>query len=702
MTDFSGAFAVFMFDKNNAYPDAHEQLIDIYSEEIDIKQLLVGDDIANGVVVDDPVPTIKNVISSLMADLAVTTPGSDASDRRAVIRPKLELSTVAMRVGDGLPIRRVTKLSLTNALSASKTESKTLFIKIGINHLHFETDGQTYTDWSDSMINTSRFAAPAPAPSSGASVPSIATLSAAFAAAMSTTPPAAAPPASAPAPASTFSGPSTSFTFNVSTLPPDVQTRYQNKQDGIPVTMSETASPFLSGYRYHYSPPDTFLICLDGTLFIDRGTYEEKNFIKVTLPLTDESHSGIRQWYETFLGHCMDHGIYAHPFYCYRRDVGKWGFTCGTTTDDDLPNKFKLALTTWSGIIWRYLAVEKIVEKNSKLRYIVNTCNGDGYAALKSILYPSHPIFHDTPSVLIQEYPKMSNKESTLQYWALFQDFLRLQAFIMDTACSLDQKQFMDIFIANHKFGKYIVRKTSEERRSTDVNLLRKYRASTIVETIDELLLRDDAPRETHKKTVTNYVNTFPRQQKPIRHIAADEFKSFLDDDDAQPSSSSPGQDFSNDSSFPADDSKHDPEDSFGDDLPQIYKQLNQLSVAADKLSVPETQQAKNVYEVYKVGIRSVQRDPAKAFAGPCVVCTGPHGFADCKILQDTEFLRSHYIRYCTALQREQRARAAAFPQATRVNFVSTSRSHSQNEYDADIDADDRRAPQKDFLRGPR
>ena len=163
MTDLSGAVAVFLFDKNSAYPDAHEQLTDIYSEQIDIKEFLVGDDVTNGVVVDDPVPTIKNVISSLMADLAVTTPGSDANERSAVIRPKLELSTIAMRVGDSLPIRRVGKLSLTNALLASKSESKMLYIKIGINHLHFEADGQTYTDWSDNMISTTRFATPAPA-----------------------------------------------------------------------------------------------------------------------------------------------------------------------------------------------------------------------------------------------------------------------------------------------------------------------------------------------------------------------------------------------------------------------------------------------------------------------------------------------------------------------------------------------------------
>ena len=177
-----------------------------------------------------------------------------------------------------------------------------------------------------------------------------------------------------------------------------------------------------------------------------------------------------------------------------------------------------------------------------------------------------------------------------------------------------------------------------------------------------------------------------------------DEAKSppHSDDDADYPSQ------FLQESSSPAGDSTTEQDDPHGDDLPQIYAQLNQLSAEATKLSIPDDKQAKNVYEIYKVGIRSVMRDPSKAFAGPCVVCTGPHGFADCKVLQDTDFLRKHYIRYCTALQREQRARAAAFPQATRVNFVNASRSHRQNEYDADTDADDRRAPQKDFLRGPR
>ena len=59
-----------------------------------------------------------------------------------------------------------------------------------------------------------------------------------------------------------------------------------------------------------------------------------------------------------------------------------------------------------------------------------------------------------------------------------------------------------------------------------------------------------------------------------------------------------------------------------------------------------------------------IKRDPSVADRQPCIVCGEDHRFADCKVLQNTDFLRQHYIRFCQQIRREATARAEVFPGA--------------------------------------
>ena len=56
---------------------------------------------------------------------------------------------------------------------------------------------------------------------------------------------------------------------------------------------------------------------------------------------------------------------------------------------------------------------------------IIQQCFGDGYKALKQILFQSHPVFHPQPAMLITSYPKQRD-QTMLEYYSLFQDYLQL------------------------------------------------------------------------------------------------------------------------------------------------------------------------------------------------------------------------------------------------------------------------------------
>ena len=64
---------------------------------------------------------------------------------------------------------------------------------------------------------------------------------------------------------------------------------------------------------------------------------------------------------------------------------------------------------------------------------------------------------------------------------------------------------------------------------------------------------------------------------------------------------------------------------------------------------------------MYKAGIRQVQRSPNKFADGmKCACCGKPHPFDKCPILNDIPLLKKHFINYCLQMNRTQKLMTAA------------------------------------------
>ena len=131
---------------------------------------------------------------------------------------------------------------------------------------------------------------------------------------------------------------------------------------------------------------------------------------------------------------------------------------------------------------------------------------------------------------------------------------------------------------------------------------------------------------------------------------------------------------------------------------------LDALSHEIDDIEVPpDDPDARAVHALYKAAIFALQTSSPPT---TCIVCGGEHRFDACEVLMNTDFLKSHYIRYCQQLRHEASARASTFPAAAdvpnaRLNFVDASNSFAALA-DDDPDDDEDAPPASDFQMGHR
>ena len=67
----------------------------------------------------------------------------------------------------------------------------------------------------------------------------------------------------------------------------------------------------------------------------------------------DDTHAGIRTWYNMFVTGCHDHGFYVHPLWLFKPDHGgNKGFTVGDNAEDDLPHRMAISVEHASHIVF--------------------------------------------------------------------------------------------------------------------------------------------------------------------------------------------------------------------------------------------------------------------------------------------------------------------------------------------------------------
>ena len=531
-------------------------------------------------------------------------------------------------------------------------------ITVGLSHFHFQ-EGCDCTDWAE----FAETAFPASA-STSASTVSAAGLTPGQISALVTSAVSAAKytpdeigKAVGAGYATAAMRPHSSYTFNVLALPTDVQDRFTRRRDNKPVLKSHTedGAHFVGGNRYHLDPPNR-LICLDGTLCVFEKVPDEKGLLREPILCRDDTYQGLRTWYDTFMRHAIDHSFYVHPLWCFRKDHGgNWGFTVGDDASDDIPGRYTIPVQAMSAPIYRLLQKPDMFPKNSKIVDIVQGSRGDGYLALKQIIFAAHPAFHDQPATLITAYPKQRTL-SMLKYRDMFVDYLQLRAIICDQDADLKDEHEMDIFIGGTLYNEWLTKNTREERKDSTYD--HKYTANQIVETLETFLNLADSPATIARR---KKLTAAARQSSPAKHVSRSPVPVNVMERGLPPNTSS------NDS----DDSAVLISNSSGD-----TQSIDHLQAELENLTIPDDLESKTKFAQYTAAIYKIEKTGNFTKNQKCLVCDGIHRFDGCPVLLDTTFLKNHYIRYCQSLKKEQLARQAAFgtqgqrAPSAHVNFV--------------------------------
>ena len=428
--------------------------------------------------------------------------------------------------------------------------------------------------------------------------------------------------------------------FKPDRLPDDVKARYLNAQTKDKLltendrkafltqtpnlTMDPSGSVARTSYYYLDSPHR--LITRSGDLFYFSlwDAKEAKNFINrcPTPEANTYSPAIIRRWYMKFHQHAHAFGIYVHNYYDFRPNPSDLkGFTCGDDDDaklHDLPAMYGIRLDAWGSLI--HSALANVFTQASTQEYsIVANHHSAGYEALFALIRTSHPSYAIHKSSLLSDRPRQSRSQSIASYFNTYVDYMQLHAFLEGNTSNLDNAYELECFIGHLRDGQQYLVKTHDERRSSNTAILAKYKQNQIVITLESY-----APLITPTRTATiarNSPSSTPLKRTTLKY-------------DKSRSSSTPRG--------PRDKSINSVE--FDDDNPfSVYHyddghngQITTKYVSALKSSVYNSSFDIN--------------------ADPCLVCgASGHTFDDCPVLNDTQFLRKHYIGFCSFMKRTNR-----------------------------------------------
>lgn len=611
-TDFLNLTAVFVtFAPHPRYPEAHHHLNTIYSDVLPTLNNLFTDNAKRHVLAD---PGNITEIRRQISDQLIRPLATDTIDPDASIKPIIDRAAIHVVVPPNY-LRRVNKNALEQAMKIAIDTGKNMIeIRVGISHMNIDhSTTVNFLDWA--KFNNAPFPGAPVVPFTPMTPASITTaVAAAFA-----------PTGGAGRLGAPITG--AAYLFDHRLLPDhggdlSVRARYTHNRDGgmikgnvvsQPFPVDPAAGPGAVAHYYHTDGPERIILA-DGTLFINQNT-DEKGLLRSPVNCIDDTFTGIRAWYPHLMRHLHDHGFYCHPFWCFRRDHGgEWGFTMGDTGADDLPRNLSAPVRGMSQSVFKLLTSKYMFPSDSRLPALVAACHGNGYKALKDIIFSSHPSYHDQPSVMLGKYP-MQRTLTLHQYHTLFIDFLRLRAFITSVATSLDDDLEFDLFIANATHSVYLNRVSRDERRV--VANAHKFRGSQLLETLTKYLNAPDSPLKTAKAAPVTPKASRPSHVPAPKVVAARVAQISVDDPASDLGSPVPGNE------------------------------------------VPHYQ--------YLAGLHALRAKPTAAATSPCIVCGGDHRFAECDVLKNNAFLRDHYIRYCQQLRREASARRVAFNQSSSV-----------------------------------
>jgi len=366
----------------------------------------------------------------------------------------------------------------------------------------------------------------------------------------------------------------------------------------------------------------------------------------------------------------MQCGVYVHPLWLFRKNHGgEWGFTVGDGSNDDLPTPLRMTCQQSLTLIYQLLSQSTMFPPGSPLHDAVANCYGNGLKALKAILLRSHPAFVDEPSALVTTYPKQKDK-SLLEYKMEAEDFLQMPSIVQGHSRVLDDPGELDIFINNMKYNTFVQRVTQDERRQRA--MLHKCQGDKLLETLNLVLMMPDCPGRNEAMStsrVVRQVSTPPREATtgtrtsripPLcaRRGARINAVGAASPNSAGTSGSGSGG-TSGGSGGRTDSEEHYDYDQGtpNSDAPGPFTNYDEACLNLLQIEVPDRGDTPNnmlTYDNYRRAVLAIRENPNAAYLLNCIVCRGQHRFENCPTLNDHDFLKQHYIRFCQNVCRDQ------------------------------------------------
>jgi len=454
--------------------------------------------------------------------------------------------------------------------------------------------------------------------------------------------------------------------------------------------------------HYWIDPGLEKTICADGTIFF-HIPIDEKMVMKNPIPCKKDTHASIRHWYQTFQETLMQYGVYVHPLWLFRKNHGsEWGFSVGDGPDDDLLMPLRMTCQQSSILIYQLLSQSTMFPPGSPLHDVVANCYGNSLKALKTILLRSHPAFVDEPSTLVTTYPKQKDK-SLLEYKMEAEDFLQMRVIVQGHSRELDDPGELDIFINNMKYNTFVQRVTRDERRQRV--LLLKYKGDKLLETLNSVLMMPDCPGRNEAISASRaicQVSTPPREATtgartlhipPLRTRRGARVNVVGAASPNAPATSGSGSGGTSGGSGGRTDSKEyydynqGTPNSPNEDAPGPFTNYDEACLNLLQIDIPDRDDTPNnmlTFDNYHRAVWAIRENPNAAYAQHCIVCRGQHCFENCPTLNDHDFLKQHYIRFCQNVRRDQ---VELSQQRTEpVNFMDRQYFDDDEESDSDQD----------------
>jgi len=436
--------------------------------------------------------------------------------------------------------------------------------------------------------------------------------------------------------------------FSTTNLPTDVLTRYQAREQEKPIIKSDL-QPYHSGYLHHMHGTGQ-IILLDGNVF-PLIPINEKAF-RLSFPsLTGLDDESIRQWYLQATRHCHQHGVYMHGYWCFRKTANNLrGFTIGNATTDDLPAPLTFLVSRSTSVLYNILltalpdpATHPIIKDA-----LGGKNQGQGHHVLKTLITDSHPNFVHMPHTLVSSAPEQGQLESLSYYFTRYEDYLQLSSYIKNTPCSLDDPDHIDVLLngITNKYNQYLQTHTFHERQ--DPSLIHQYKKDTLLATLKSKLQQPDSP--TLHKSKSSAFGPLSHQRSPTNLN--------------QRSPTNPRRNPYHQRSPRGTPVNH-----------LTIAEDHELDQACDDIynvtPPPDPDEAKT-FTKYAVTINKIATNQRLAYSQPCLICEGIHDFANCPVLQNHEFLKTHYITFMQMIKKHEKARNACQDQPASTPRAST------------------------------